>query len=30
MLKEIEHIYLRKMQDQELRSIQYLGCHEIV
>ena len=28
MLMEIGHISLRKIQNQELRSIQYLGHHE--
>ena len=28
MLKEIEHIYQRKLHNQELRSLQYLGYDE--
>ena len=30
MLKEIEHINQQKIHNQELRSLQYLGCHENV
>ena len=28
MIKEIGHIYFRKIHDQKLVSIQYVGCHE--